>query len=446
MDLDKSFGSWIVETQTQIKYLDMFSMYASQAIGYNHPYMIENLSKLAKASLIKPALPDVFNDIYEQYVEKFVQKTDPQNNFRYVFFIEGGALAVENALKVAFDWKARKNLQKGIFKRNMKVIYFCDAFHGRSGYTLSITNMNDPKKTKYFPKHKWCRIKNPKLRFPITEDILEEVIHSEEFAIRQIKDAITKYPGEIASIIIEPIQGEGGDNHFRAEFFKELRKISDEEDILLIFDEIQTGMGLTGKMWAYEHFGIKPDIISFGKKTQVSGIFVNDRVDEVTNNVFKQSSRISSTFGGNLTDLVRCGLILDVYEKERLLENTNVQGQYFFSKLNMLQQKYPEFISNVRGKGLFIAFDLPSEAIRNTLVNEAKRQNLIIGSSGYYSLRLRPHLNVTTEDIDRAINSLDIAVSKIQNQFARIKICFLPFKEHTQKKPPIVLSDHGIIN
>jgi L-lysine 6-transaminase len=154
----------------------------------------------------------------------------------------------------------------------MVVIHFRQAFHGRLGYTLSLTN-TDPIKHKYFPKFKWPRIHNPAIKFPLNEENLKKVQEEEQLALNQIKDAIKEYGHNIAALIIEPIQAEGGDNHFRKEFLVALREICDENEIMYIMDEVQTGIGLTGKMWAHEHF-VKPDIIAFGKKSQVCGILV----------------------------------------------------------------------------------------------------------------------------------------------------------------------------
>lgn len=413
MDIEKSHHSWIIDSRSQREYLDMFSMFASQSIGYNHPYIIANIDKLARVSSIKPALPDVYMDVYENFVSQFTDMADLNNDFEYVFFIEGGALAVENALKTAFDWKTRKNHQKGVFSPGLKVIHFVEAFHGRSGYTLSLTNTNDKRKTKYFPKHLWPRIENPKLRFPLTDTILEDVIRAEQRAVEQIERVILDAPHDIAAIIIEPIQGEGGDNHFRKHFFEKLREICDREDLLLIFDEVQTGFGITGKMWAYEIYGVKPDIVSFGKKAQVGGIFAGNRLNEVPGHVFEEHSRISSTYGGNLTDMVRCGLILDVYRENNLIENAGNRGKYFLDSLTGLQRIYPGVISNVRGEGLFIALDLPSQRVRDALICESMNQNLIVGACGSLSLRFRPHMTVTTQEIDTAMIMLERAVKQI---------------------------------
>lgn len=416
MDLEKSHGSWIYDKITNTEYLDMFSMFASAAIGYNHPYLVENASWLGKMAINKPTLADVYSDEYAEFMEVFERVAIPEE-LQYAFFISGGTLAVENAMKACFDWKTRKNFEKGINKEAGICIHFKQAFHGRSGYTLSLTNTSDPRKYQYFPKFDWPRIHNPHLNFPITEENLEETIKSENLALIQIEEAILSNPSQVACIIIEPIQAEGGDNHFRDEFFQGLRRICDDNEVLLIFDEVQTGIGITGKMWAFQHFSVKPDIISFGKKTQVCGVLANkEKFDEVPQNVFKESSRINSTFGGNFIDMMRLKLTLEVIERENLVENAKVVGEHLLARLQELAQKYPNIFSGARGRGLMAAIDLPSGEERDAMRDLLYKENLIILACGDQTLRFRPHLNVTKEEIDLAISKFEKVVSEMQMQ------------------------------
>ena len=410
MDLEKSHGSYIVDEVTGDSYLDMFSMFASGSVGYNHPKVVKNKDLLAKVSLIKPTLSDLYNTYYADFVNTFNEKAIPRY-LPHAFFVEGGALAVENALKTAFDWKIRKNLQKGIENRGKQVIHFKQAFHGRSGYTLSLTNTTDPRKTMYFPKFDWPRVSNPYINFPIDKDSIKEVVDKEDSSINEIKNAIKNNINDIAAIIIEPIQGEGGDNFFRDEFFVKLREICDEEDILLILDEVQTGIGITGKMWAHQYNSIKPDIICFAKKAQVGGILVSKRIEEVENNVFSESSRINSTFGGNLVDMIRFKIILEIMEEENLLQNALDVGLYLKTKIDYLEEEYPAYVTNSRGLGLWAAFDLPSMSERDDLWSEMMKNKLLILPSGDKSIRFRPHLNVSKEQIDEAINIISNSIN-----------------------------------
>jgi len=410
MDMKKSHGSWLVDERDGSEYLDMFSMFASGAVGYNHPDILAGKDRLVAAALYKPTLSDIYNVQYAEFVEAFSNMAIPEY-LPHTFFIEGGALGVENALKVAFDWKVRKNMENGKGEKGGKIIHFKQAFHGRTGYTLSLTNTSDPRKTMYFPKFDWPRIDNPKLSFPLTEDRLEEVKLAEKSSLDQIKAAITNNPDEIAALIIEPIQGEGGDNHFRDEFFVALRQICDENEMLFIMDEVQTGIGITGKWWAHQHNSVKPDIISFGKKTQVCGLLAGKRVEEVDKNVFSESSRINSTFGGNLADMVRFHIILEIIEKENLIENAKNMGVVLKKELQFLSEEFPAYVTNPRGLGLFAAFDLPSQTERDKVINGLLKNKLLMLPSGDEAIRFRPHLNVTSEDLK---TSIDIIKSTIK--------------------------------
>ena len=410
MDMKKSHGSWLVDERDGSEYLDMFSMFASGAVGYNHPDILAGKDRLAAAALYKPTLSDIYNVQYAEFVEAFSNTAIPEY-LPHTFFIEGGALGVENALKVAFDWKVRKNMENGKGEKGGKIIHFKQAFHGRTGYTLSLTNTTDPRKTMYFPKFDWPRIDIPKLSFPITDIVLENVEKNEKIAIDQIKSAISNNPDDIAALIIEPIQGEGGDNHFRDDFFVALRQLCDENEMLFIMDEVQTGIGITGKWWAHQHNSVKPDIISFGKKTQVCGLLAGKRVEEVDKNVFSESSRINSTFGGNLADMVRFHIILEIIEKENLIENAKNMGAVLKKELQFLSEEFPAYVTNPRGLGLFAAFDLPSQTERDKVIGGLLKNKLLMLPSGDDAIRFRPHLNVTSEDLK---TSIDIIKSTIK--------------------------------
>ncbi|WP_286857212.1 MULTISPECIES: L-lysine 6-transaminase [Sphingobacterium] len=401
MDMEKSHGSYVVDENGD-EYLDMFSMFASMAVGYNHPHLIKHRDFLGKMAVNKPAMSDIYPKEFADFVDTFDRVAIPKE-LAYTFFISGGTLAVENALKAAFDWKTRLNFARGIQKEASQVIHFKQAFHGRSGYTLSLTNTQDPRKYMYFPKFNWPRIINPKLTYPLTPERISQTVNLEEKAIAEINQAIENNPNDIACIIIEPIQGEGGDNHFRKEFFQQLRQICDENEVLLIFDEVQTGLGITGKMWAYQHYGVIPDVLAFGKKAQVCGILANkEKFDQVEHHVFKESSRINSTFGGDFVDMLRFKLILEVIEQENLLANAAEKGIYLKNKLQELINDKPQ-LSNLRGEGLFVALDFDTADSRNEFIKRAYANKLIMLGCGEKSIRFRPHLNVSKQDIDKTI-------------------------------------------
>ena len=404
LDYEKSHGSWFHDARSGREYLDFLTFFGSNPIGYNHPRMHEPefLAVLHRVAQLKPSLSDIYSVEYADFVDVMGRLCKPAH-MKYLFFIEGGTLAIENALKTAFDWKVRRNQAKGIpGVKGQQILHFRQAFHGRSGYALSLTN-TDPVKTDYFPKFPWPRVDNPHLSFPVTPEVLRDVAAAEQRAVEQIEKAFADNPDDIAAIIIEPIQAEGGDNHFRAEFLQTLQRLCLKHECLFIVDEVQTGVGLTGKMWAHEHFGLQPDALCFGKKTQVCGIMAGPRVDEEPQNVFKVSSRINSTWGGGMTDMVRFGRFLEVIDEERLVDNARDVGAYLLDGLRSVQAELP-VISNARGLGLMIAFDLPTPELRSRVHESLIENGLLLLTCGVRSIRFRPPLNLSRPEADTALD------------------------------------------
>ena len=409
LDLKKSKGCRIYNSRAGKYMLDCFSFFASAPLGCNHPKLTtpEFIKKMGELAVNKPTNSDLYTTEMAEFVDAFRKHAVP-DYFEHLFFVSGGALAVENGLKTAFDWKVRKNIERGKSEKlGTQVIHFKEAFHGRTGYTLSMTNTFNLNKIKYYPMFDWPRIINPKVKFPLNKENLENVKELEKQAISEIESAVSKNPDDIAALIIEPVQGEGGDNHFRKEFFLELRRLCDEYEMMFVLDEIQSGVGLTGKMWAHEHFDFKPDILAFGKKTQVCGMMVGERVDEIKDNVFNVPSRLNSTWGGNLIDMVRCQKYLEVIDEENLIKNAETQGNYLLEGLEELSQKYSDKISNARGLGLMCAFDLPTPEKRDELQKKLYAKDLIVVTCGATTIRFRPPLIISSEEISEALGILD---------------------------------------
>ena len=409
IDLEKSHGAVIVDALTGKEYLDCYGYFATLPVGHNHPGMSDEgfRESLMTAALANPANSDIYSRQFAGFVKIFRELAVP-DDFRYLFFVAGGALAVENAMKAAFDWKVRRNLAAGIEGGGERILHFRDAFHGRSGYTLSVTN-TDPTKTLYFPKFDWPRITNPYIDFPMDERVVEA---KEAEACAEIEAAFEADPHGIAAILIEPIQGEGGDRHFRPEFFAKLREYADRYEALLIFDKVQTGLGATGTLWAYEQTGVTPDIIAFGKKTQVCGIMSTRRIDEIEANVFHVSSRINSTWGGNLVDMVRCARYLQIMDEEDLVGNAARVGAVMKQGLEALARDF-EIVSNVRGKGLFLALDLPDGEARGRAVQACWVRGLAVLAGGARSIRFRPPLVFSEDDAARALAMLREVLGEI---------------------------------
>jgi L-lysine 6-transaminase len=406
LDHEKSRGSYLYNAASDSRLIDLYGFFGSMPIGYNHPHFDKPgvQKELARAASIKVANSDVYSPGYAEFVETFSRVAGLPPLERYLF-IEGGALAIENTLKAAMDWKVRKTIAAGRGERGTEILHFQHAFHGRSGYTMSLTN-TDPRKTDLFAKFKWPRVSNPYIDFSLPESEREaDVVAREKKSEEEIRQFIKERGTDIAAIIIEPIQGEGGDNHFRAEFLKKLREICDENEMLLIFDEVQTGLGTTGRTWCSQHFGVLPDLMAFGKKVQVCGVMAGPRLDEVPDNAFRLPSRLNSTWGGNYTDMIRSTHFLRIIEKENLVENARVVGEHFVKALRQLQGEQP-IITAVRGRGLFIAFDLPDAKTRDEFWKGVFDRGLLVLKSGDHSIRFRPALDITTEVVDEAVGLL----------------------------------------
>ncbi len=413
LDLDKSHGAWLT-TVSGKELLDCYSAFASLPIGWNHPALTDPafVAKLGKTAINKPALSDTFTPELAEFVDTFYRVGIPER-FPWIFFISGGALAVENCLKAAFDWKVQKNLAAGRGELGSRVLHFEQCFHGRTGYTMSLTDSHDPRKTKWYPQFDWPRVPAPALRFPITDGVLAEVEAAEAHSVARIEAAFDAHPHDVAAIILEPIQCEGGDRHFRPAFLQQLRRIADERDALLIFDEVQTGIGLTGTFWAWEGLGVEPDLVSFGKKTQVCGLYASERMNEVERNVFVEGSRINSTFGGNLVDMIRFQRVLEVIEEDDLVGNAARVGETFLTALQDLAGELDGFVTNVRGKGLLLAIDVPSAEARDAVISKCMDHGLFALSCGHQSVRFRPSLIFTEDHVGAAIERLRPALKDV---------------------------------
>ena len=406
LDLEKSRGRRLWDARGGRALLDLFSFFATLPIGLNHPKLGDEAfrAKLLRAALANPSNSDVYTTEMADFVATFSRVAIP-GYLPYAFFVSGGTLGVENALKAAMDWKVRRNFRKGYAaEKGHQILHFQSAFHGRSGYTLSMTNTADPRKYQYYAKFDWPRVVSPALRFPVTDEERERVAGVEQEAIAAVKAAFRDRKDDIAGIIIEPIQAEGGDNHFRAEFLRALRQLADENDAMLIYDEVQTGVGLTGRFWGHEHFDVRPDLLAFGKKMQVCGMLAGLRLDEEPDNVFHVASRINSTWGGSLADMVRCERYLQIIEEDHLVDNAARVGAYLLERLQALQAERPDLLSNARGRGLMCAIDFPDGAVRNAVRDKAYDLGAVILACGRRSLRFRPPLDITRDEVDEAMD------------------------------------------
>lgn len=415
IDLAASRGSRVVDARSGESYLDLYTFFASAPLGLNPPGVVDDpafMDRLGRIAANKPANSDVYSTAYAEFVETFSRVVgDPE--LPHLFFVEGGALAVENALKVAFDWKSRQNEAAGRDRGlGTQILHLTRAFHGRSGYTMSLTN-TEPIKTDRFPTFGWPRIDVPAISFPLADGI-EDLERAEAHALDQARVAFAEHPHDIAAFIAEPIQGEGGDNHLRAEFLQQLESLVHEHDALFILDEVQTGMGTTGTAWAYQQLGLHPDVVAFSKKAQVGGIMAGRRVDEVPDNVFAVSGRINSTWGGGLVDMVRSTRLLEIIEAEGLIEAAGPKGAHLVAELWKLAAQTAGALTNVRGRGLMVAVDLADREVRDAVLADLRdRERVLALPSGERAIRFRPALSITTDELDEAVSALARSLDRI---------------------------------
>jgi L-lysine 6-transaminase len=413
LDLAASRGSWLVDARDGTRHLDLFTSFASSPLGMNPPELAGDaafLAELAAVAVNKPANSDLYTTAYADFVDTFARVLgDPA--LPWLFFVEGGALAVENALKTAFDWKSRHNEAAGRDPAlGTRVLHLTGAFHGRSGYTLSLTN-TDPVKTARFPTFDWPRIDTPVALFP-ADDHAAAVAAAEDRALEQARAAFAAHPHDIACFLAEPIQGEGGDRHLRPAFLQAMQELCHRHDALFVLDEVQTGCGLTGTPWAYQQLGVQPDVVAFGKKTQVCGVMAGGRVGEVADNVFRVPSRINSTWGGNLTDMVRSRRMLEVLEAQGLIEAAAAKGKRLLDGLHALAAAHP-IVTQPRGRGLMCAFDLPDAALRDDVVRRLRvEERVLLLPCGTRSIRFRPSLAVTEDELDLGLAALDRVLAR----------------------------------
>ena len=373
IDFDRSQDSYIFDKNTNKKYLDFMGMYSSLPLGYNHKIFSSNtfreeINKISKLKLVNcEILSDEFNEFYNSF--KSFTKGD---NYHFTCT---GALANEAAIKTAMWYKGPN--PKGY------VLSIENSFHGINSVGNLITTRFkgvDLRLGKIPGKDFWPKVKN------INE------------AIKYISTTKDKL---LQGVIIEPIQATYGDNYFNKESLKELRETCTKFDIPLIFDEVQTGFCSTGKVWYSEHLGIKPDITTFGKKSQVSGIMVNQSHSKV----FETPKRLSVTFDGDLIDMVRCKYIIKAINKDNLLKNVSQKGKILHKGLKQIKN-----ITNIRSTGLLLAFDFQNKIERDKFVKNLYNNGMICNPTGDKSIRLRPNLAIKDQEVKEALNIINTSI------------------------------------
>lgn len=397
IDFEKSKGAYLFDKTTQKKYVDFMSMYATLPLGYNHEIFSTPLFKeeILRTSNVKITNCEMLSDESEEFNKEFISFAGKQY-FTHFHYCCTGALGIEAAIKTAIDYTGFQS---------PKVISFKGSFHGINSYGGFVTDRFPPVSTRLdgFPGGEWPIIDNPIITYRDNKPI--EDLDKVQSVFNEIESVIQE-DGQVCCILIEPIQCTFGDRYFPMSFFTGVRRIADKYNIPLIFDEIQVGFGSTGKLWYYEHTGIIPDILVFGKKTQLSGIMVKDKFAKI----FKTPTRLEVTWDADLIDMIRCKYVMKAMQQYDVIKNVQARSEELYSGLHGLKN-----ICNLRNQGLLFAFDFDSRSNRDKFMESLVKNGLICNPTKDLTIRLRPNLFVNKEEVNHALNILELADQSIHS-------------------------------
>lgn len=425
-DYDKSLGNYIVDVDGNT-YLDLYAQIASIALGYNNPKLIELMStpEMKNAIVNRPASGNFPAKELNDTLKKIL-KVAPKGQ-THVWSGLSGADANELAMKAAFMYYMQKkrggfdvefsNDELSSVMENqapgapqLSVLSFKKAFHGRLFASGSAT-CSKPIHKLDFPAFDWPKAEYPYYQYPL-EDNADANKKEDDRCLKIVEDLIKTWKSPVAALLIEPIQSEGGDNHASKYFLQGLRDITLKYDVVYIIDEVQAGVGATGKMWCHEYADIQPpvDLVTFSKKFQSAGYFFHD--DKfIPNKAYRQFN----TWCGDTARMLVAGCIGNEIIENNLIEHVNTVGDYLFGKLQKLQSQYPTKFGRLRGqgRGTFIAWDLESGAERDNLLKTLKLNGCNVGGCAEKSVRLRPTLTFEKKHVDIFIDVLSKCVAEL---------------------------------
>lgn len=415
LDLEKCEGMWLQTVDGQ-RLFDWAGYYGSKLIGHNHPGLYEPgyVKRLVLAANNKVANPDFLTReclAYYRMLHRLGPEIMRAKGSMEVYAVNSGAEAVENMMKYLVAKFNQKKLAKGKLASHHKFLYFDKAFHGRTVFALGVTQTTDPIATKDF--HGLTSTGNMKLPFPsyASEDTYAENLRNALKALEQVESVLSQMSEEIVGIIVEPIQGAGGHRVAVKEFFQGLSELTAKYDVYLAFDEVQTGLGATGKMWAIDHFDLPyaPMAVAAGKKFGAGVVYMQEPLEDV--------GVLDSTWGGTLADMVRVVREVEILEEEGLVQKAADNGRALSRGLHALVDKHRPITTNVRGLGLYQGFTLDTAERKANLIRIARDQlGLLLLGAGNRSIRTRPNLSVTKSEIGEFLELTDQALSQVAQE------------------------------
>ena len=379
VDFEKSQGSYVYDKNSKKSYLDFFGMYASLPLGYNHPTLTskEFNDEILRCAHIKVTNCEFISSETEEFDREFSEFCGKGifSNFHYC---STGALAVEAAIKTCLHYKNY---------HTPNILSFKNSFHGVNSYGGFVTD-------RFFSS-------TPRLKgFP------ETFSTKCNYDLNQVENLLSNKDSPVTCVLVEPIQCTAGDIYHNGEFFNKIRFLCDKYDVPLVFDEIQVGFGTTGKLWYFEHLEITPDIVLFGKKTQVSGLMTIEKFAGIYDK--ENVNRLEVTWNSDTIDMIRSKFILRTIQKDKILKNVIERGQQIASLLSQIDE-----VEGLRSKGLIIGFDLKDPASRDQFMKVLYDKGMICNSTGRRSIRLRPNLNLSTDDALKGCELIKEALQEI---------------------------------